>query len=168
MVLIGLLWIPVIKGGKGLYDYLQGVQGYLAPPIFVVFFLGVFWKRLNAKGCLSALIVGFILGLARLGIDTPVKIIKDFHYETGSLLWIINNTFFQYYSIFILLVCIIVMVVVSYLTKAPSYEKISGLTYGTTTAEHKKESRASWSKVDVIFSVALCIIIIAIYLYFRG
>jgi len=39
MVLIGLLWIPVIQGGRGLYDYLQGVQAYLAPPIFVVFFL---------------------------------------------------------------------------------------------------------------------------------
>ena len=30
-------WIPVIKNSKGLYDYLQGVQAYLAPPIFVVF-----------------------------------------------------------------------------------------------------------------------------------
>ena len=59
MVLIGLAWIPVIQGARGLYDYLQGVQGYLAPPIFVVFFFGVFNKRLNAKGCLSALMVGF-------------------------------------------------------------------------------------------------------------
>jgi len=39
MVVIGLSWIPVIQGGKGLYDYLQGVQAYLAPPIFVVFSL---------------------------------------------------------------------------------------------------------------------------------
>src|SRR5881409_1739090 len=55
MVLIGLLWIPVIQGGKGLYDYLQGVQAYLAPPIFTVFFFGVFLKRLNARGALAAL-----------------------------------------------------------------------------------------------------------------
>lgn len=27
MVLIGLLWIPVIQGARGLYDHLQGVQG---------------------------------------------------------------------------------------------------------------------------------------------
>jgi SSS family solute:Na+ symporter len=46
MVLIALAWIPVVKGAQGLYDYLQSVQGYLAPPIFVVFFFGVFWKRL--------------------------------------------------------------------------------------------------------------------------
>ena len=97
MVLIGLLWIPVIQGGKGLYDYLQGVQAYLAPPIFVVFFFGVFMKRLNSKGCLAALITGFIMGLFRLAVDTPVKLIGDFAYQQGSLLWIVNNIFFQYY-----------------------------------------------------------------------
>ena len=114
MVLVGLLWIPVIQGGRGLYDYLQGVQSYLAPPIFVVFFLGVFNKRLNAKGCLSAMIVGFVLGLFRLAVDTPVKLLDDFQYSTGSFLWIVNNIFFQYYSIIILIVCIVVMVTVSY------------------------------------------------------
>ena len=167
MVVIGLLWIPVIQGSKGLYDYLQGVQSYLAPPIFVVFFFGVFWKRLNAKGCLSAMIIGFILGLARLAIDTPVSLFGK-SYEYGTFLWIMNNIFFQYYSIIILVVCIVVMVVVSYLTKAPSYEKISGLTYGTVTAEDRKESRSSWSTIDVVLSVLLCILILCAYMYFRG
>jgi SSS family solute:Na+ symporter len=168
MVLIGLLWIPVIRGGKGLYDYLQGVQAYLAPPIFVVFFFGVSIKRLNAKGCLSALIIGFLLGLIRLAIDTPVKLLKNFEYSKGSFLWIMNNVFFQYYSLFIFIVCVIVMFAVSYLTEAPSYEKISGLTFGTTTTEDREKSRSSWSKVDVVFSVILLIIIIAIYMYFTG
>jgi SSS family solute:Na+ symporter len=168
MVLIGLLWIPVIRGGKGLYDYLQGVQAYLAPPIFVVFFFGVFMKRLNAKGCLSALIIGFILGLIRLGIDTPVKLLKDFEYSQGSALWIMNNVFFQYYSIFIFVVCVIVMFAVSYLTEAPSYEKISGLTFGTTTIQDREKSRSSWTKADVVFSVILIIIIVAVYMYFTG
>ncbi len=66
MVLIGLAWIPVIQGAKGLYDYLQGVQGYLGPPIFAVFFLGVFMKRLNGPGALAALLVGFAMGMFRL------------------------------------------------------------------------------------------------------
>ncbi len=64
MVGIALAWIPVIKNAKGLYTYLQSVQGYLAPPIFVVFFFGVFFKRLNAHGALWALLVGFALGLS--------------------------------------------------------------------------------------------------------
>jgi SSS family solute:Na+ symporter len=168
MVLIGLLWIPVIQGGKGLYDYLQGVQAYLAPPIFVVFFLGVFHKRLNAKGCLSALITGFILGLFRLAVDTPVKLVDGFEYTTGSFFWVVNNIFFQYYSLVIFIVCIIVMVVVSYLTEEPDYKKISGLTFATTSDEHKKESRASWSIGDVFSSAAVLVLILAAYLYFAG
>jgi len=167
MVLIGLLWIPVIRGGKGLYDYLQTVQGYLAPPIFVVFFLGIFMKRLNGKGCLAALIVGFAMGLLRLAIDTPVKLLGR-SYAEGSFLWIMNNIFFQYYSLLIFVVCIIVMIAVSYATESPSYEKIKGLTYGTLTAEDRKISRASWNYTDVILSAMLLAVIIAAYLYFTG
>jgi SSS family solute:Na+ symporter len=168
MVLIGLAWIPVIRGGKGLYDYLQGIQAYLAPPIFVVFFLGVFSKRLNAKGCLAALIVGFALGLFRLAVDTPVKLFSDFHYAQGSFFWIINNMYFQYYSLVIFLICIGVMVVVSHLTNEPAYEKIQGLTYGTLTDEDRRISRLSWNRWDVIASCAVLAAILAAYLYFRG
>ncbi|MDE3057978.1 MAG: sodium:solute symporter [Bacteroidota bacterium] len=167
MVLIGILWIPVIRGGKGLYDYLQGMQAYLAPPIFVVFFFGVFWKRLNAKGCMTALIVGFTMGIARLFIDTPVKL-GGVHYAEGSFLWIMNNIFFQYYSILILLVSAIVMITVSYMTEAPQLEKISGLTYGTVTEGQRKESRASWDARDVVSSVIVLMLILAAYLYFTG
>jgi SSS family solute:Na+ symporter len=166
MVIIGLLWIPVIRGGKGLYDYLQTVQGYLAPPIFAVFFLGVFIKRLNGKGCLAALIVGFAMGLLRLAIDTPVKMLHR-SYAEGSFFWIMNNIFFQYYSLLIFLVSVVVMIVVSYLTEAPSYEKIKGLTYGTRTAEDRAKSRASWTYTDIIASALVLAIIIAAYLYFR-
>ncbi len=174
MVLIGLAWIPVIKNGRGLYDYLQGVQAYLAPPIFVVFFMGIFWKRLNGAGCLAALIVGFVMGLFRLAIDTPIKLkgsieaLKDFHYTEGSFLWIVNNIFFQYYSIIILIVCAVVMVVVSYATRAPDYEKISGLTFATMTDKQRQETRDSWSAVDVLFSALVLVAILAAYLYFRG
>ncbi len=168
MVAIGLIWIPVIRGGKGLYDYLQGIQAYLAPPIFVVFFLGVFMKRLNGKGCLAALLTGFGLGLFRLAVDTPVKLLKGFSYPEGSFFWVINNIFFQYYSLFIFIVCVAVMIVVSYLTEEPGYEKISGLTYATRTAEDKARSRASWGTGDVIASAIVLLMILAAYLYFRG
>ena len=168
MVLIGICWIPVIRGGRGLYDYLQGVQSYLAPPIFVVFFLGVFYKRLNAKGCLWALITGFFMGIFRLGVDTPVKLLQDYHYAEGSFLWIINNIFFQYYSMIILFVSAAVMIIVSYMTTAPDYVKIGGLTYATRTAEDKRVTRESWKAIDVVLSLVVIALILAAYLYFVG
>jgi len=171
MVFIGIAWIPVIKGAQGLYHYLQAVQGYLAPPIFVVFFLGIFWKRATAKGCLAALVVGFALGVFRLAVDTPVTLgLAGFEkgYEAGSLLWIVNNMYFQYFSLLIFLVCVGVMVVVSRAGAPPPEEKINGLTFATTSAADRATSRASWNKWDVFASCAVLALILAAYLYFRG
>jgi SSS family solute:Na+ symporter len=171
MVLIALAWIPVIQGAHGLYDYLQSVQGYLAPPIFVVFFFGVFWKRLNAQGCLWAMIVGFVLGISRMLVDTPVTMkLTGFAggYSEGSFLWIINNINFQYFSILITLVSAVVMVAVSYATAAPDYGRIQSLTYGTTTAEDKEKTRSSWDWHDVLASAFILVCILGAYLYFRG
>ena len=168
MVLVGLLWIPVIQGGKGLYDYLQGVQAYLAPPIFVVFFFGIYMKRLNAKGCIASMTVGFLMGLFRLAIDTPIKLADNFSYEKGSFLWIVNNVFFQYYSLLITIVCIIVFIAVSYATPAPAYDKISGLTFATMTEEDRLKTKSSWEIKDIVASVIVIALILAAYLYFRG
>ena len=178
MVFIALMWIPVIQGARGLYNYLQAVQGYLAPPIFVVFFFGVFWKRLNAKGCLWALIVGFALGLSRMLVDTPVALGLFGYadaartiangYAEGSFLWIVNNIYFQYFSVLITIVSIVVMIVVSYLTREPDYEKIKSLTFGTATEDDRQRTRASWDWHDLLGSAIVLAFIIAAYLYFRG
>lgn len=168
MVIVGFAWIPIIQGSKGLYDYLQSVQGYLAPPIFVVFFLGIFWKRLNANGCLAALVVGFALGVFRLAVDTPPKIWADFQYTEGSLLWIVNKIYFQYFSLLIFLVSAAAMIIVSMLTQKPDYERISGLTFGTLSEADRSKTRASWSTLDMAASVGLLVIIVAAYVYFTG
>jgi SSS family solute:Na+ symporter len=171
MVGIALVWIPVIQGGKGLYDYLQGVQGYLGPPIFTVFFLGVFMKRMNAQGCLSALVVGFGLAMFRLAVDTPVTLGLEGYrdgYPAGSFLWIVNNTYFQYYSLLIFLICAATMIVVSYATPPPADGSITGLTYATVTAEQEREMRRSWNQWDVINSCIVLLLILAAYLYFTG
>jgi SSS family solute:Na+ symporter len=171
MAVIALLWIPVIQGAHGLYEYLQAVQGYMAPPIFVVFFLGVFFKRLNAQGCLWAMIIGFLLGVFRMAVDTPVTMgMKGFQngYQPGSLFWIVNNINFQYFSILITIVSAVVMVVVSRMTAAPDYARIKGLTFATTTPEEKSETRSSWGWGEIGASAAVLLAIIASYLYFRG
>ncbi len=168
MVVIGLLWIPVIQGSRGLYDYLQSVQSYLAPPIFVVFFFGVFSKRLNAQGAIAALVVGFIMGLFRLFIDTPVMLSEGFAYEEGSFFWIINNIFFQYYSLLIFLVSGLVMIVVSYNTPPPAFEKVADLTLGARSDEQRAEVKASYGRIDIIMTVLVLVLILAAYLYFTG
>jgi len=171
MILIALAWIPVIQGAHGLYNYLQTVQGYLAPPIFVVFFFGVFNKRLNWQGCLWAMIVGFALGVFRMLVDTPVTLgIPGFEhgYPPGSFLWIVNNIYFQYFSVLITLVSAAVMIIVSHLTAEPDYERTRGLTFGTETDEQRWQSRGSWGWREVLASAVVLSCILGAYVYFRG
>lgn len=171
MVFIALAWIPVIKNAHGLYNYLQAIQGYLAPPIFVVFFLGVFYKRMNAQGALWSMIVGFVLGIFRMLVDTPVTLgLAGFQdgYPAGGIFWIVNNIYFQYFSVLITIVSAVVMVVVSYVTSEPDYEKIRSLTFETTTKEDKLKTRAGWDWRDVTASGFILLCILGAYLYFRG
>jgi solute:Na+ symporter, SSS family len=169
MVLIAMAWIPVVKGASGLYNYLQSVQGYLAPPIFVVFFFGVFWKRLNAQGCFWAMVVGFVVGLFRMLVDTPVTLgIKPHGYAEGSIFWIVNNINFQYFSILITFISAIVMIGVSYLTPAPDYARLKDLTFGTRSDEHRSASTASWGWREVAASAFVLVVVMWGYLYFVG
>jgi SSS family solute:Na+ symporter len=171
MVVIAVAWIPVIKNARGLYNYLQAIQGYLAPPIFVVFFLGVLSKRMNAKGALAALVVGFAMGLFRMLVDTPVTIgLAGFEngYTPGSFLWICNNIYFQYFSVLITLVSAGVMVGVSLTSPPPEEATIQSLTFETQTEEDRARTRAGWDGRDVAASVVVLLSILAAYLYFRG
>jgi SSS family solute:Na+ symporter len=160
VVVSGILWIPFMKYISGeLYHYLQSVQSYLAPPIFAVFFLGIFWKRINSKGALTALIGGFVLGMLRL----IAELNKD---SLGGWLHTFADVNFLYFCVYLTLVCIGMMVVVSMFTRPPSYEKIDGLTYATTAARDKQTSRASWTTGDLILCLLILAIIAAVLIYF--
>ena len=104
-------------------------------------------------------------------MDTPVTLgVAGYEngYAEGSLLWIVNNIYFQYYSVLIFLVCAGVMVLVSRMTEVPSEEQIKDLTFQTMSAEHRRESRASWGNTEVVWSGVVLVLILIAYLYFTG
>ena len=160
VVVCGILWIPLMKFiSSELYHYLQSVQAYFAPPIFSVFLLGLFWKRINSRGALTALIGGFVIGMLRL----VAEIFKD---KLSGWLYTFADVNFLYFCVYLTLFCIGIMIAVSMLTRAPNYEKIQGLTYATTVAADKKASRLSWNKRDVILSVIILVIIALVMVLF--
>lgn len=162
IVILGMAWIPMMgKIDSGLYNYLQSVQSYLAPPIAAVFLLGVFFKRLNAEGALTSMVLGFILGMAKL----TLQLLQD-SLPAGGLLHQFATMNFLYFCIYLFLFSIVVLVVVSMVTPAPTEEKVRGLTFSTTVAEDKAASRASWGTLDVLLSLIVIVIIISIFAYF--
>lgn len=162
VVLLGLAWIPVMpmisKGG--LYQYLQSVQGYLAPPITAVFLLGVFNDRINNRGAVWGLSLGFILGMAKLLVQA---FFGEGKIENPAFLAAIGDFNFLYYSGVLFLISVIVIIVMSRTAPAPDMEKIRGLTFSSID---RAAVRASWTRTDVILTAVVLGLVAALYLYF--
>lgn len=162
IVILGMAWIPMMGNiSDGLYDYLQSVQSYLAPPIAAVFIFGVFFKRLNAKGAYAAMVAGFIVGLIKLTLQLFQHKLPE-----GSIFYQFATINFLYFCIYLFLFSIAIMVIVSLNSAKPSEEQINGLTFATTVAEDKAASRASWNKWDVVLSLIVIAVILSVFIYF--
>ena len=162
VVVFGLLWIPIMpmisKGG--LYQYLQSVQGYLAPPITAVFLLGLFNSRINNKGATWGLSLGFFAGMLKLIIQAFFGKEKIANPE---LLAYIGDINFLYFSGILFLFCVLLICLVSYKTELPDENQIDGLTYQTID---KEAIRESWDQKDIYATGVILGLVLTIYLYF--
>ena len=157
MTALGLLWLPIMKSiaGGGLYQYIQSVQSFLAPPIVAVFLTGLFWKRMNLRGAVWGLGLGFALGMTKLTLNAicpnpdGYALLQDF-----------------YFSGLLLLTSVLVIVVASLTAPAPDPKRIESLTFATLGDDFRRENRASWTWVDVVASTVVVSIVIACYIYF--
>ncbi len=170
---LGLLWIPVMQRVSGaLYEYLQSVQAYLAPPMTAVFFLGVFWKRVNGTGAVITLLSGFVLGLLKLGCQVYAG---QYSPEQVEVLPALQQMIIAYGNINFLIFCVILfayccftLILFSLLTPPPEAARIENLCYATNTAAGRQEVRESWNRWDVVNTVIVLLVIVSVYLYFTG
>jgi len=159
LVLFGLAWIPIMRKLGQIYVYLQSVQAYISPPIAAVFLLGIFFKRLNARGAMASLLTGLVLGMSRLYLEVIRENLDGFLYRYAT----IN---FLHFAAFLFVVCSTILVVVSLMSPAPSETKLADLTYGTTRG--RSESDPAWRRLDIVLSVLLAGVVSAIWIYFSG
>lgn len=162
---LGIIWIPVMQriASGGLYQYLQSVQGYLAPPITAVFLLGLFWKRVNAAGATWALGGGFVLGMGKLTIQTFFGKGKI---ENPAILASIGDFNFLYATGALLVASTIIMIVASLLTPAQSDKELHGLTYSSIHAEAADEIHQSWDLGNKIMAGLIIALVLGMYTYF--
>jgi SSS family solute:Na+ symporter len=165
IVLLGMAWIPVMYkvAGGGLYQYLQSVQGYLAPPITAVFLLGLFWKRMNAQGSLWGLVTGFVLGMLKLTIQAKYSTMDPSKSADPFWLAAIGDFNFLYASGVLFAISIAVAVASSLLSKPQDQASIEGLTYSSID---KKAVRASIHPLDIAVTALILAILLGMYLYF--
>ena len=170
IVVLGIVWIPIMEriGGGVMYQYLQNVQSYIAPPVTAVFLLGIIWKRVNAQAAISTLIAGLILLVLRLSSEIYYQADISAGLINENLLYGFATINFAHMAIFMFLFSVALCISVSLATNPPDYKRISGLSFGTLTKEHKLENKGSYDTIDVVLSVVLVAIVIGILMYFTS
>ncbi len=164
VVIIGIIWIPIMANISGvLYEYLQSVQSYIAPPITAVFLLGIFYKRINATGAFATLIMGILVAFFRIALE----LLKD-NFDSDGILYYLGDMNFLTFGAWFFLFCLIFLVVVSLLTKSPDKEQIVNLTFGTITEEEKNKNKNSYNWIDIAVSISIVLIVIGIMVFFNG
>lgn len=165
LVGFGLLWIPMMQFISGqLYQYLQSVQAYISPPIAAVFLIGIFWRRVNARGAMASLLVGFVFGAARLVAELSKSQLDGWLYTFAD----IN---FLHFAIFLFVICVVVLVFVSFTAPAPSDEQLEGLTFATPgPVSHipRMRKHRMWKRHDLWLTLGLIACVAAVWLYFTG
>ena len=175
VVILGLVWIPIMKSiGSVLYEYLQNVQSLIAPAIAAVFLLGVFNRKITPKAGEWGLLIGALIGLFRLVLmvfdpgshfdQVTQKLITDPTLHTG--IFAILRINWLHFCIFLFFFTMALMVVISMFTPKAGEQQLQGLTYFSQTPDQIKETRDSWSVVDIVTSLVVVAVCVAFYIYF--
>jgi len=170
IVVLGIIWIPIMEkiGGGVMYQYLQNVQSYIAPPVTAVFLLGIIWKRVNSQAAITTLLAGLVLLIMRLGSEIyfQSEIISN---QTVNSVWFTFATInFSHMAIFMFVFSVMLCISISLLTTAPNYKTIIGLSYGTLSDKQKLDNKNSYDRIDVVLSVLLVLLVIGILSYFTS
>lgn len=137
--------------GGSLFEYIQSLYSFFAPPFAAVFVLGILWRRINGTGALITIISGFALGIA-------IKLYLNFASEPPH--WLVpyaNQASINWF------VCLAVCISVSLLTAPPRAEQVTDqLTFNwkkmnifSNLGDHWYTSVATWWGLFAITILAL-------------
>jgi SSS family solute:Na+ symporter len=163
VVVLGIIWIPIMEkiGGGTLYQYLQSVQSYIAPPIVAVFLLGILWKRANSNAAIVTLFSGLIVAALRI-------IAEIYQSSLSGVLLDFATINFAHMAIFMFILSVAICISVSLATNPPNYAAIAGLSFGTLSNEDRKLNKESIALIDIVLSVLLVAIVVFVLSYFTG
>jgi SSS family solute:Na+ symporter len=127
LVSIGTAYL--VMNANSIMDYVQALFSFFIAPLFGTVVLGMLWKRATHAGGFWGLLAGTA---ASIGMFAWV------HTSAGALRYIAMSPNAKpmaenlYRALWSWIICVVVTVVVSLMTKAVPIEQLSGLVYGAT------------------------------------
>ena len=157
LVILAAVWAPMIETvASSLWEYLQLVLTYIAPPIVATFVLGLFYPRANANGAFYSLLLSYGLAIAFILMKS-----NDIAPE-------LTSTHFLLQVPILALITAVLNIVISNLSAAPPQEKVENMTWNRRifTAETKELAGLPWYKNYRILSVLLLLLTAFIVIWF--
>ncbi|KAK7463965.1 hypothetical protein BaRGS_00038047 [Batillaria attramentaria] len=141
LILIGvsIVWVPVLQASQGgqLFNYIQAVTGYFAPPILALFLLAVLWTRTNEQGAFWGLMIGLVVGLIRMGMDFGYGSPACGEEDTRPP--IIAKVHFLHFTIILFFVALFATIIVSLCTVPANPKHVIRLTWWTRHSDEERE-----------------------------
>lgn len=117
LVVLACLWAPQIEKFSSLWEYLQLVLSFIAPPVAAAFILGLFSTKANGHGAFYSLMFG--AGISVLFLVLDYNSVENWFTEMHFL----HRTFYLF------IICMLINYLVSGATSAPSEEQIANYTW---------------------------------------
>jgi solute:Na+ symporter, SSS family len=136
-ILISFLYI---ESPQTLFELVQRVFFYLAPPFAVIFTLGLIWRRANSQGAVATIVAGFVfLFFLQKGIWFTLPTGVDVHWVPplwDAVQWLTPYKSAYYHSaLLVWMFCMVVMIVTSLATPAPSSERVDRVLWNRSYLE---------------------------------
>jgi SSS family solute:Na+ symporter len=148
--ILAIVASPLFGHYTTIFEGINKLISYVAPPITAVFLLGVFWARPSGKAAFITLVAGMLLGAVTFYLD-----------------W--NNIYrgdFMLIAFLLLVACIVIMVVATFLFPAPLKDEARSLVWENWTEPLRVKCGSGFSDYRVMSSVIL-VIFITLYIIFR-
>jgi SSS family solute:Na+ symporter len=165
-MLISVASAYLLAHASSIMDYVQALFSFFIAPLYGTVILGMLWKRATKAGGFIGLLAGTVssigmflytstgseahkaVALSRIALSPDAKPMAE-------------NMFRALWS---WLICVLVTIIVSYMTKPKTDAELNGLVYGATVIPHDGATTI-WQK-PIFWAGVVSIVFIALNLYF--
>jgi SSS family solute:Na+ symporter len=131
----------LVMHAASIMDYVQELFSFFIAPLFGTVILGMLWKRATKAGGFWGLLLGtassIFMWLAVLHDKANIRfMILQPHATADTIVRVQAMAANLYRALWSWCVCVLVTVVVSYMTKATPEAQLTGLVYGSTVIPH--------------------------------
>ena len=154
-VLISVATAYLVMSFLSIMDYVQALFSFFIAPLFGTVVLGMLWKRTSSQGGFWGLLAGTV---SSIGMWAWVKV------DPTALRYVALSPNARdmaenmYRALWSWIVCVIVTVVVSLLTKPKPDAELVGLVYGVTPIPHETDV-ALWEK-PIFWAVVVAVVFV--------